>query len=230
MEFQRARNENQKQVRVKQILDAADGLLEEYPYHKITLAMIANKLDFSRANMSRYMATKEEIFLLLFLDNIEQLTKQLETNYLQKGSMNITDFSHFFAFNLSQYAVVLKINAILNTIVEINISAEKLAVYKKEMFVQLDKIGTILVQNFVFISPLDAGEIIKIVIEYIAGLYPSTKLSIKQKQAIKISGVNYREKDFTESFAQFLKVLLHGCQSLKQTDNLNWENGEENKY
>ena len=37
----------------------------ERPYHEITLTTIADELGWSRANLYKYVCTKEEVFLLL---------------------------------------------------------------------------------------------------------------------------------------------------------------------
>jgi AcrR family transcriptional regulator len=62
-DFKRARNEKQKEIRAQQIVEAALILFDTTPYEHITLTMIAEKLDFTRANLYQYFATKEAIFL-----------------------------------------------------------------------------------------------------------------------------------------------------------------------
>ena len=59
----RARTDDQKEERLNQIKEAADSLFEQMPYTEITLTTIADKLTWSRANLYKYVTTKEEIFL-----------------------------------------------------------------------------------------------------------------------------------------------------------------------
>ena len=65
MEFKRARTEEQKRQRLEGIVRTVDDLLDRYPYREITMAMVADELGFSRANLGHYVKTKEEMFLLL---------------------------------------------------------------------------------------------------------------------------------------------------------------------
>ncbi|EGW40889.1 TetR/AcrR family transcriptional regulator, partial [Desulfosporosinus sp. OT] len=77
MEFERARNEEQKSIRRDQIIEAALKLYETEPFEKITLASIANELSFSRANLYKYVTTKEEIFLRILNSDLEKWVEQV---------------------------------------------------------------------------------------------------------------------------------------------------------
>ena len=63
-DFVRARSEEQKQARMAEIKVAADELFCSVPYQEITLSTIAGKLSWTRANLYKYVTTKEEIYLL----------------------------------------------------------------------------------------------------------------------------------------------------------------------
>ena len=62
-DFIRARTDGQKEIRMKEIKDAADSLFAKMPFSDITLTVIAENLGWSRANLYKYVTTKEEIFL-----------------------------------------------------------------------------------------------------------------------------------------------------------------------
>ena len=51
MDFIRARREEQKQVRIQQIVDAAAELYAEIGYDKVTFSQIGRKLNFTRLNL-----------------------------------------------------------------------------------------------------------------------------------------------------------------------------------
>ena len=58
--FIRARNEGQKQERFEEIKAAGRKIFDEKPYSEITISDIAQKLSWSRANLYKYVSTKEE--------------------------------------------------------------------------------------------------------------------------------------------------------------------------
>ena len=70
-DFVRARSEEQKQARMAEIKAAADELFCSVPYQEITLSTIAGKLSWTRANLYKYVTTKEEIYLEICSDKMQ---------------------------------------------------------------------------------------------------------------------------------------------------------------
>ena len=62
-DYIRARSDEHKEERLSQIKEATAELFASCPYSEITLTTIAEKLGWSRANLYKYVTTKEEIFL-----------------------------------------------------------------------------------------------------------------------------------------------------------------------
>ena len=62
-DYIRARRDEHKEERLSQIKEATAELFAKCPYSEITLTTIAEKLGWSRANLYKYVTTKEEIFL-----------------------------------------------------------------------------------------------------------------------------------------------------------------------
>ena len=75
----RARSDEQKEERMTQIKKAADELFKSMPYTEITLSTIAEKLDWSRANLYKYVTTKEEIYLEIEQDRMTEYLNSLLT-------------------------------------------------------------------------------------------------------------------------------------------------------
>ena len=75
MTWQRARSEEQKDERLRQITDAAEKLFQKKNYAEITLKDIAEQLSFTRANLYKYAKTKEEIFLMVFQKHVNHWVK-----------------------------------------------------------------------------------------------------------------------------------------------------------
>ena len=75
MGFIRARGEEQKKIRIQQIVDAAASLYAEVGYDKVTFSQIGRKLSFSRLNLYNYFHCKEDIFLTLLLQDIGEMVE-----------------------------------------------------------------------------------------------------------------------------------------------------------
>ena len=82
--WQRARSSEQREIRTREILGAAEKLFISRPYEKITMQMIAREASLSQSNLYRYFTTREEIFLKIFLTDLENLTKQVETEFTRE--------------------------------------------------------------------------------------------------------------------------------------------------
>lgn len=70
-DFIRARSSEQKEFRMSEIKNAADMLFKKHPFSDITLTTIAENLGWSRANLYKYVTTKEEIFLAIVEEKME---------------------------------------------------------------------------------------------------------------------------------------------------------------
>ena len=84
MNFQRARNKQAKAERWDEIVNSTVSLFERTPYANITIKDIAQKTSFTRANIYKYISTKEEIFLEIILRDskkwIDDLQKVISNN------------------------------------------------------------------------------------------------------------------------------------------------------
>jgi len=73
--FQRARSPEQKAERRAQILAAAATFFERERFEAISLASIARKAGVTKAALYRYFPSKEALFLGLYLDELEQVSR-----------------------------------------------------------------------------------------------------------------------------------------------------------
>lgn len=210
MEFRRARNEEQKKIRTDQILAAAKELFDVLAYKDITLGMIADKLDFSRANMSRYIESKEEIFLRLYIQDMQKLVDVLLKAFQKKKKISIPEFAAEFAEICGAHTVFLRIGSILNTVIEINISISRLAECKKLMFAEIQKAAGLLVSIFPFLQGEAAFRFIMMFSGYAQGLYPTSNLSETQAKAMELAGMPALHGRFTEDLKEFIVLILSG--------------------
>jgi len=210
MEFRRARNEEQKKIRMDQILAAAKELFDVLEYKDITLGMIADKLDFSRANMSRYIESKEEIFLRLYIQDMQKLVNELLKAFQKKKKIGIPEFAAEFAEICGAHTVFLRIGSILNTVIEMNISISRLAECKKLMFTEIQKAAGLLVSIFPFLQGESAFRFIMMFSGYAQGLYPTSNLSEAQAKAMELAGMPAFHGRFTEDLKEFIVLILNG--------------------
>jgi AcrR family transcriptional regulator len=216
LEFQRARNIEQKQVRQKQILSAASNLMDQLPYKDITLNMIASKLEFSRANISHYYQSKEEIFLALFIQDGHSLSEDLMTEERLKEHLTFEQFALIFSEIVKSHINFLRIGSILTTVIELNIDTDKLVTYKKLMYEQMEEVAKVLMNKYSFFDTKDkAMQLVRILYNYMAGLFPRTNPTSGQKEAItKVGNEKYYQLDFCELLKEMILITLKGFEVL----------------
>ena len=63
--FQRARSEEQREVRRRAILDAAAAMLTEMPVAEVTLNELSRRAGLAKSNVLRYFESREAVLLVL---------------------------------------------------------------------------------------------------------------------------------------------------------------------
>src|SRR5260370_14677483 len=76
--FQRARSEEQREVRRRAILDAAAAMLTEMPVAQVTLNELSRRAGLAKSNVLRYFESREAVLLELLDSAWQEWLMQLE--------------------------------------------------------------------------------------------------------------------------------------------------------
>ncbi|MEU4386987.1 TetR family transcriptional regulator [Promicromonospora sp. NPDC023805] len=71
MTFQRARSEEQREIRRRAILDTARSMLDEMPASEVGLNELSRRVGLAKSNVLRYFESREEVLLELLTDALE---------------------------------------------------------------------------------------------------------------------------------------------------------------
>ena len=130
----RARSDDQKEERLNQIKEATDSLFTEMPYTEITLTTIAEKLGWSRANLYKYVTTKEEIFLEISAQKMKTYFNALLSAFPEGNKYSPEVIAEVWAGTLNAHQDYLRYVSYLNPIIETNVTVERLATFKKKYY------------------------------------------------------------------------------------------------
>lgn len=212
MNFLRAHGEEQKQQRVQQILDATAQLYDEIGYDKITFSKIAPRLNFSRINLYNYFSCKEDIFLLILVQEIKKLVddagKTFKTPY-----EDIDAFGYEWAALLLRHQRMLSLFSITNTIILAGATNEQHKAFRSDIYMEYCKLSKIAQHALPALSDSDAIRFIDLENSFALILYPA---SIEYKKANKIAifpDAGYGTRAFAPQFVNYLKVVLRGLLS-----------------
>lgn len=228
-DYQRARSPEQKAERMNAIMDAAENLFRELPYHEINMGLIAKELGWSRSNLYKYAATQEEVFLALhtranqaFLDD---LVTSLDMLSLQKGgdgvaanatrsaASNLTnaEFAQVWADAAGRHPEFLCYQDILIAIIESNASVEKLVEFKLA-FVAMAAPTKAWLMRQVGCDDEAAHHLYLRLIYQAPGLYNHFHCAEKAAEAMRRAGLPLAKGTFEEAYASFVAMCLDNAQ------------------
>lgn len=208
-EFIRARSTKQKLLRMNEIMEIADKLFSEHTYHEITLTTIAGALNWSRGNLYKYVTTKEEIFLELYLKKQHDYFRDINATFADKSDLTDEAFAGLWSTLLDDNHDFLRYYSILATIIETNVTVERLADFKKNVFTGLNEIISIL-EKHTNLSYDKAYNLFGALIFHACGLNNSCDINPIVKEAMKMAGLPELKIDFALEFKQFMLMCLKG--------------------
>ena len=205
-DYQRARSPEQKAERMTAIMDAAEQLFRELPYHEINMGLIAKELGWSRSNLYKYAATREEVFLALhnrankaFIDD---LLATLDTD-----THNNEMFAQKWAMVAGSHPEFLRYQDILISIIESNASLERLIEFKRS-FAQMSAPVKELLQQQVGCDETAASELYLQLIYQAPGLYNHFHCAERAAEAMRQAGIPRPQGTFERSYAAFVQMCL----------------------
>jgi len=212
-DFQRARSQEQKEERWDEIIAATLKIFESSDYHAITLSQIAKELSFTRANLYKYVTTKEEIFLQIILRDLETWAQDVKATFATQTNLSIHEFAASWSQLLDRHRRLVELFALLHTILEKNVSLESLIHYKQTFFGHFYRLLDVIQQ----VLPLLRAERVQAFLQYqlmvSSGLLPATQLSELQREAIRRSGYDYEVPDFVNVMTELIAIFLTGLQA-----------------
>jgi AcrR family transcriptional regulator len=209
MDFERARSNEQKSIRLKQITDSARKLFAEKKYEDITLAGIAKELSFTRANLYKYVASKEEIFLYIIIEDIRKWVLDLREAFVEGEKHTTEEKAEIWAGVCYDNQEMIKVLSLMYTIIEQNVTVEKLTEFKRRFFDDMDQITNLVASILPQMPKKNIIKFLQYQMHYIIGFYPATLENEIQRRAIKRSGVPYEKPDFIKGLKEFLIMVIN---------------------
>ena len=211
MGFIRARGEEQKKIRIQQIVDAAASLYAEIGYDKVTFSQIGRKLSFTRLNLYNYFHCKEDIFLTLLLQDIWKMVEDAGNTF--SGAVTDRDaFCLAWAELMLRHQRMMALFSIANTVILKDASSEMHRRFRLEMSQTSDELVALVQELFPKFTPEQAYLFVECESSYALTLYPAS-VEYKNRMHIEVfPDVGRGTRGFVSQYLTFLKVLLKGLE------------------
>ena len=216
MNWERARKPAQKAERRESILVAARALFGEHDYEDISLNGIARKAGFSKPNVYRYFATREEIFLVIFEREqglfVEALVKRLKRI---RAKDPVESIARAWVDVALKHKFWLDLLPQLSMSLEKHSSVERIVEFKK---VGYERFGRLIAAFHEAHPSLDVGEWVLVAqcgYSLMAGLWPHANPGDKVVEAMNHPDVNQPLWDFSVIMQAGLCRLIRGRKQKK---------------
>ncbi|MET9628663.1 TetR family transcriptional regulator [Lentzea sp. NPDC006480] len=121
MVFQRARTDEQRTERRRQILDAAAAMLTEMPVAQLSLSALSRRVCLAKANVLRYFDSREAVLLELLEAEMADWVAELERAETPSSGDRLAEL---LASTLTSRPVLCDLASAQAAVLEHNISAE----------------------------------------------------------------------------------------------------------
>lgn len=206
-EFIRARSPEQKGQRLDEIKGAVRRQFAEHPYHEITLTTIAEELGWSRANLYKYVTTKEEVFLLLTGDECNAYFDALLAALAEGRALDADAVADAWADVAAAHQEYFRLGDLLTTIVETNVTVERLMVFKRGYYDRVAEMRALLPQ-VAGIAPERVEPLLLAVYYHATGLVSSCWSNPLIAEALERLEIERPETDFRAEMRDFIGMCL----------------------
>ncbi|WP_144415305.1 TetR family transcriptional regulator [Paenibacillus durus] len=212
--MKRAMTESAKAEKAKLILDTAYELFKKSTFNDIKMMDIAKAANVSKGTLFNYYSTKEVLFMEMLyieygkhLNNLMNLISQYET-------MSHEDFKHFFLSWMESIldpdSVLIRLNAIKNTILEKNIDYETAIKDKVDMYAFLEKIGEMLAERVEYLTAEASIDLLMAQNAMIVGYVNMASVPDVIRKAIDDNELEGFKVDFNKSALAAMEYYLDG--------------------
>lgn len=194
--------------RKEEIIAACAELYKTMSFKDITIKEIGNATSFTRTSIYNYFQTKEEIFLALLQKEYELWNDSLRQMRKENEKMDVSEFADALAHSLEKRENLLKIMSMNHYDMEENSRIERLTDFKIVYGQSLTEMRNCLDKFFTELTDPDKQDFIYSFFPFMFGIYPYTRVTDKQKEAMRQANVNYVYMSIYEiTYAQVKKLL-----------------------
>ena len=210
MTFQRARNDEQRQIRINQITTAMIELMEDLPFDKITMKKLGEKLSFTRNNLYQYVKSKNEVILLIIQQDFIDWANDLHHSLQALNSASLGDFCKAWVQTAVKYPRILHWFPLLGELIEKDVTLEKLIPFKKSYFKILEAVKEDIVKTLPKLDSAQAERLVYFHLRVLPHLFHLYNESTVQKEAIKQAGYPGPQGNFEKQAEIEMRIYVNG--------------------
>ena len=210
----RARAAQDKEARAQEILAAAARLFDREAYASVTMAAVAREASLAKGTVYLYFETKEALFLAVFEDRMEGWFRDVMGRLVAqagKGGLTGEAIGRLVARSLADRATLMRLQAILASVLEHNIDVTTALAFKLRMVTTMNAAAGLLEQGVEALRPGDGVRFLMRMHALVVGLYPQAYPAPAVAEALKDPALAaLRVTSFEDELAEVVVILLRG--------------------
>lgn len=206
--WQRARNSEQVQERISEILEGAAAVFLSVPYERVTMQMVSGEAGFTRSNLYRYFNTREEIFLALFMKDLDAWARSIITAFTDEESLE--SFAKRWTDVLCRQTRLLRLTPLLTITLEKNTSEE---VYRRTKRALHEKMTAIVPHLQRALPGLSSSQVFDFLLFHqalLSGARPMANYSEMQLRVLDELDLQMLKIDFADFYGKSILMYLRG--------------------
>ncbi|MCP3136214.1 TetR/AcrR family transcriptional regulator [Pyxidicoccus xibeiensis] len=211
---QRARKDEDKEARRRLILDEALELYQATSYGDVKMADVAERAQLAKGTVFLYFPTKEALFLALLEDLLFTWFDKLD-GLLEPGDGAWTGprLARTVAESLDGEEALTRLLALLQTVLEQNVTAAQLRPFKERLLAALLGTGAKVEARLPFLKAGDGPRFIMQMNALVTGLRQMADLAPVTREVLALPHMAPLRVDFTAELTAALTTLLRGLEA-----------------
>lgn len=194
--------------RKSEILDACEKVYREQGFYGVNIKEISTETSFTRPAIYNYFETKEEILLGLLAREYEGWCSELEGIIPLAEEADRLQLAEQIARSLEKKETLLRILNMNLFEIEQNSRMERLAEFKILYSCSVTALTKILQAYQPDIQDKECEEFYESFLAFLFGVYPFAFHTEKQKEAMKLAGIHFKEPTIYQMVYQCLLRLI----------------------
>ena len=214
MSFQRARSDEQREVRRQRILAVASDMLEEMPVAQVSLNELSRRVGLAKSNVLRYFESREAILLQLLDAELHQWAAQVDAMLVETPAdraERIAQVADLMAESIAARPVLCDLISAQSAVLERNISTEVAMQHKYAIGGEVQTVVRAMVRAVPELSEAQAWQVLAYTILLTAGAWPQSRPAPAIQAAYDVyPQLAAGQMDFTDTVRDLIRITITG--------------------
>ena len=211
LRFARARQPDQIEQRLEQILEAAMVLFWEKGLENVTLTDIGNKAGTAKSNLYRYFESREHIYLVTLQKVAADWEKKVRTQLQElAGKGTVSKVADVITDSFIQAKPYSGLITVINTVLEKNLSPKLVANFRSAFLERRKRLSADLAAALPGATAEAIFPLTLHIFTHVAGLWPLCHPSPSSQKMLEEPEFAHLNLNFKVEMSNFLRVLLKG--------------------